>query len=83
MAEIHTIKGISDEDWLRFKSMAAKSGQNMGQYLVTLMDSYEDRAKKMWAWLFNMKPFLSDEDAKAILKASKEMRAEYGFRDKK
>ena len=79
---VKTIKGVDEEVWAEFKSMAAKSGRNMGDFFGILVDNYKNEAKGFWDRMLNREPTLTDEEAEEMLKVSKEIRKEYGFRDK-
>jgi hypothetical protein len=78
MDAVKTIKGVGDDTWREFKSMASRSGQPMGKFFETLVINYKH--KKQWDTLLHGKKILSDEEAEELLKTVRKMRKEYGFR---
>ena len=44
--EVKTIKGISDEKWIKLKIIAAKHKIAMGKLVENMIDSYEKQNEK-------------------------------------
>ena len=76
-----TIKGIPDEDWMEFKSLAAQTGSRMGDVFKAMLKAYEKEKRTFWKSLFSTGKIMSDKDAKIFENSLKELRKESGFRD--
>ena len=80
MGTTKTMKDVEEEDWLEFKSMAAKNGIKMGKLFGILIKNYNTRKDESWDHILNPKHTISEQDAKRILRRVKKLRKEYGFR---
>lgn len=81
METVKTIKGVNEEIWQEFKSMAARNNVNMGRFFEEIVESYKNKANKAWDNILNSGKILSDEEAEDMLKTVKKIRSERGFRD--
>lgn len=77
---VKTIKGVSDEKWMKLKNLSIKEGVPMGTLLESMIDEYSKNADKLWNRILSGKRIMSDSDAKELLKFVKEFRKERGFR---
>ena len=80
MSEVKTIKGVSNEAWNSFKSIAARNGMGMGKAFENMVDRYEKDSSDFWESILNWGKILSDKEASAMMKTIKKSRNEYGFR---
>lgn len=74
------IKGVPKATWIYLKSEAAKSDKSMSEYIDIMAKRDMEKPKGNWEYLMNRKSFLTDEDAKEILRAAAEFRKEFKFR---
>jgi hypothetical protein len=77
---IKTIKNVDDETWHKFKMLAAKDNIEMGNLLKSMIKNYEDKSNNIWKEIFEVEKIITDKEAEILLKRSKEIRKEYGFR---
>jgi len=75
-----TMKGVTQEVWAEFKSLAAKNNMKAGPFFERLVYSYKDNADKVWDNILSGEKILTEEEAKDIEKITKRIRKEYGFR---
>jgi len=81
MSEIRTIKGVDDEAWAKFKSLAAKNQMKMGQMFERMVEKQKEQEnKEFWDFILNGERLLSDKEAEEMLEVSRKNRKEYGFR---
>jgi hypothetical protein len=78
--EIKTIKGISEEKWIKLKMLAAKNKITMGKLVENMIDEYEKENEKFWKEILNAGKIISDKEAEELLEVSKKIRKEWGFR---
>lgn len=81
MAEVKTIKGVDDDAWIEFKSLAAKNNQTMGSFFGKLIGSYKEDSRAVWDDILNTEPILTEKEARNMMKTVTAMRKERGFRD--
>ena len=81
MAEVKTIKGIDEEVWSEFKSLAAKDSVKMGKLFEKMVVEYKKRSVSFWDDVLNGPKIITDKEAKAIEESLKKIRKEYGFRN--
>ncbi|MBI2632478.1 hypothetical protein HYW75_05730 [Candidatus Pacearchaeota archaeon] len=79
--EVKTIKGIDEGTWMEFKMLAVKKRLTMGKLLRVMIEKYSKDSNEFWDSILNGDKILTDKDAKAIHKYSRELRKERGFRD--
>lgn len=81
METVKTIKGVNEETWQEFKSMAARNNVKMGRFFEEIVEAYKNKANEAWNNILNSGKILSDEEAEDMLKVVKKIRSERGFRD--
>tara|TARA_Y100000294_G_C8432602_1_gene287480 strand:+ start:471 stop:728 length:258 start_codon:yes stop_codon:yes gene_type:complete len=81
MAEVKTIKGVDDETWADFKSLAAKNSQSVGSFFNKLITFYKKESKTFWDDILEGKPTLSKKEAEDLYNETILLRKERGFRD--
>ncbi len=77
---VKTVKGIKENKWLKFKSLAAEKNMPMGSLLELMIDDYSGHADAFWEKILSGEKILSNTDAEEIEKLTKELRKEHGFR---
>ena len=80
MPTVKTIKDVNEEDWLEFKSIAARNKIKMGMLFSRMVEEYKEKSKSFWDGILKGPPSISREEAGAILETVKNIRKEYGFR---
>jgi len=83
MTSVKTIKGINEDAWSSFKSIAAKNNMKMGKLFEEMLDRYKQDSKRFWDEILNGEKILSDKEAEDIEKSIKKLRKEKGFRELK
>lgn len=79
MPTVKTIKDVDEEDWLEFKSMAARNRIKMGKLFGRMVEEYK-KSKNFWDEILRGPAILSKEEADSMLHTVKKIRKEYGFR---
>lgn len=80
MSEVKTMKGVDDETWAQFKSIAAQNKMKAGQMFKLMVDEHKKRSSHFWDDIFNHKPALTEKEYEKFERAIKTMRKEYGWR---
>ncbi len=80
MESVKTIKGIDEETWFEFKSMASKNNLKMPEMFKLVVSSWKSRSSNTWEKILNSERILSEKDAKSLLKTSAELRSESDYR---
>jgi hypothetical protein len=80
MEAVKTIKGVDEETWQEFKSLAAKRKKNMGKFLGELVESYKGNTDAFWEKVFSYGKTLTDKEADEMEKTIAKLRKEKGFR---
>jgi len=80
METIKTIKGVNEESWAEFKSLAVRNRTNMGELFERMLEEYKKKSKENWEIVLSGKKILSDKEAEDMLEIIKASRKEYGFR---
>ncbi len=80
METVKTLKGVNEESWAEFKSLAVKNRTNMGKLFERMLEEYKRKSEENWSIILSGKKILSDKEAEDMLKIVKESRKEYGFR---
>ncbi|MBS3086629.1 hypothetical protein J4422_02910 [Candidatus Pacearchaeota archaeon] len=78
--EIKTIKGVDEETWAEFKSLAAKNNIRLGNLFRMMLEEYKRKTEESWKKILSGKKILTDEEAEDMLKVVSKIRKEYGFR---
>ena len=79
--EIKTIKGISNEKWMKLKILAAKNKMAMGKLVETMIDNYENYAESIWDEILYGKRKISNKEAEEMHKITKKIRKESWVRN--
>tara|TARA_Y100000034_G_C6529719_1_gene228212 strand:+ start:223 stop:465 length:243 start_codon:yes stop_codon:yes gene_type:complete len=77
---LKTIKGINENSWAEFKSLAAKNKIKMGLLFERMLEDYKKKSEESWNLILSGKKILSDKEAENMKKTIEESRREYGFR---
>ena len=80
MAVVKTIKGVDENAWHEFKSLAAKNKMKMGKLFELIVEDYKGKSKSFWNEILKGPAILSKEESDAMLETVKKIRKEYGFR---
>ena len=80
MNGIKTIKGVEEDSWSSFKSLAAKSNLKMGKFFEKMVDEYTVKCEDFWDDILNCERILSDKEAEDMLKVVRMVREDIGFR---
>lgn len=79
--ETRTIKGVSEEKWILFKTLAAKNNEPMGKTFEIIVESYTKNTNDVWDRILNGGKTLTDKETDEMKKELKKMRKEKGFRN--
>lgn len=79
MSEAKNIKGIDEETWAEFKSLAAESKLKSADMFKVLVKNYK-KEKSAWDRILNHAPIFSEAEYVDIEKRMKELRKERGWR---
>lgn len=74
--EIKTIKGISDDKWIKLKVLAAKNKVSMGKLVEDMIDSYENHVEKIWDKILHSGKIITDKEAEELHIITKKIRNE-------
>ena len=80
MTVVKTMKGINENTWFEFKSLAAKSKMKTGKFFEKLVEDYKSKTDDRWNVILNSGKILSDKEAEDMEKFVRELRKERGFR---
>ena len=81
MEATRTVKGIDNATWKEFKLLAKGRKLTSGEFFRYMIHTFEKKnAEEAWNKILNRKPSLNDEEAKDIIKITKELRKKRGFR---
>ena len=80
MAEMKNIKGIEDNLWSEFKSLAAMNKVKAAKMFKILVKEYEKKTVNFWDDIFLHKPILSAKEYADLEKNLKLLRKEHGWR---
>ncbi|MEK6960850.1 MAG: hypothetical protein AABX47_06760 [Nanoarchaeota archaeon] len=80
MGDVKTIKGVDDETWSSFKTIAAKNRVNMGALFKEMVSGYKSGSKDVWSELLSGKKLISNKEADEMDKVARRLRKEHGFR---
>ena len=79
--EVKTIKGVSEEKWIKLKMLAAKNKMAMGRLIENMIDSYEDHVEKTWDKILHSGKIITDKEAEELHKITKKIRKESWVRN--
>ncbi len=72
------MKGVTEETWREFRSLAAKNKLKTGEFFEKLIYSYNKESARFWNDVLSGKKILTDKEAEDILKETKRIRKEKG-----
>ncbi len=78
--EIRSIKGVGEEKWMEFKSLAAKKKVSLGELFGIMLSDYSKRSELVWNRILSGEKILSDSEALELEKTITKIRKEKGFR---
>ena len=78
--EVKTIKGISDEKWIKLKIIAAKHKIAMGKLVENMIENYEKQNEDFWNEILSGEKRISEKEAEIMQKIVSKSRKEWGFR---
>ena len=78
--EVKTIKGISLERWIEFKTLAAKKNVPMGTLFEIMLESYEKSSDLFWKEILKGEKLISDKEAGELNDSVRKLRKDRGFR---
>ncbi|HLC57154.1 MAG TPA: hypothetical protein VJH95_01135, partial [Candidatus Nanoarchaeia archaeon] len=62
METIKTIKGVNEESWAEFKSLAVRNRTNMGELFERMLEEYKKKSEENWSIILSGKKILSDKE---------------------
>jgi len=78
--EVKTIKGIDEDTWADFKSIAAKNKVKTGEMFKMMLKEYKKKSEDIWNKILKHKPILTKRECEAMEITIKELRKEQGWR---
>ena len=81
MAEVKTIKGVTEETWAEFKGLASRNDDTVGSFFEKLIAFYKKESKTFWDDILGGDPIITEEEAKDIEKEIISLRKQRSFRD--
>ena len=75
-----TMKGVEEETWAEFRSLAARNRMKTGQFFEKLIKSYKQNTNDFWNEILTGEKILSELEAKDMQIITKNMRKERGWR---
>ncbi len=80
MGEVKNIKGLDDDTWAEFKSLAAQNRMKAADMFKVMVEDYKSHTKNFWAEIRQHKRIFTDKEYEEIEKRMKAFRKEYGWR---
>lgn len=80
MAIVKTIKGVEEEVWSEFKSLAARDGVKMGKLFEKMVAEYRKKSTSFWDDILKGPKTITNEEARAMEETIGKLRKEHGFR---
>ncbi len=74
------MKGVTEETWAEFRSLAAKNKLKTGEFFEKLVYSYKKESLDFWDDVLNGEKIISDREADSLREVVKTLRKERGFR---
>jgi len=75
-----TIKGVDDETWAEFRSIAVKSKMRTGDLFKQMVEMHKRNNDAAWEKILHHKTLINDKEAEEMLRIVRASRKEYGFR---
>lgn len=79
--ETKCIKDVDEETWREFKTLAVKNNIKMAVLLKVMIKEFEKNNRKFWDEILYGEKLMTDKEAEEMIKITKEIRKERGFRD--
>ena len=79
--EVKTIKGVDEETWREFKTLAAKNNVKMSSMLRIMIKEFEKNNKDFWNEILNGEKLMSNKEAEEMKIITMRLRKERGFRE--
>lgn len=79
MESTKTIKGLDEETWSKFKSLAAENNLKMPEMFKAMMDEW-NKSADFWNNILSTEKILSEKEADVLLSTTKKLRSERGYR---
>ena len=79
--ETKCIKDVDEETWREFKTLAVKNNLKMAVLLKIMIKEFEKNNRKFWDEILYGEKLMTDKEAEEMIKITKEIRKERGFRD--
>lgn len=80
-ADVRTIKGVDEETWKKFKTLAADQQITMSKLLRAMIEEYrKKRVNKFWESILHGEKLISDKEAEEMHAFTKKLRKEWGYR---
>jgi len=76
-----TIKGISNEKWVEFKTLAYKNNLPLGKLLEIMVKEYSRKEDPAWEIILKGEKIITKEEAENLSGVTKKLRKERGFRN--
>lgn len=80
MSEVKNIKGLDEETWADFKSLAAQNRMKAADMFKAMVEDYKSHTKNFWNELRAHKPICTPKEYEEIEKRMNAFRKEYGWR---
>lgn len=80
MSEAKNIKGIDEETWAEFKSLAAEHKLKSAEMFKKMVKEYKNNVNDFWNNLRTHKSICSPEEYNEIEKNLRNLRKEHGWR---
>jgi hypothetical protein len=77
---VKTVKGIDEENWIRFKTFAAKKNVTMALLFRMMLENYARNEDFLWNKILSAEKIISAKEADALNAAVNDLRKEKGFR---
>lgn len=79
MESTKTIKGVDEKTWSKFKGLAAENSLKMPEMFRAMVYEW-DNSSDFWKKILSSEKILSEKEANNLLRTSKKLRSESGFR---
>jgi len=79
--ETKCIKDVDEETWREFKTLAVKNNIKMAVLLKIMIKEFEKNNRKFWDEILYGEKLMTDKEAEEMIKITKDIRKERGFRD--
>ncbi|HLF54234.1 MAG TPA: hypothetical protein VI612_00750 [Candidatus Nanoarchaeia archaeon] len=80
MSEVKNIKGIDEETWADFKSLAAKNKMKAAEMFKEMVKDFQEHTENFWEEIRAHKAICTPKEYAEIEKRMNAFRKEYGWR---